>query len=73
MISASKSVKLAVRLTRGWVSSSIVPSVKTAMNRSEADSSEQEVLSERMKRNVITPVGHDVLELVETACLQLVR
>ena len=55
MISASKSVKLAVRLTRGWVSSSIVPSVKTAMNRSEADSSEQEVLSERMKRNVITP------------------
>lgn len=55
VISASKSVKLAVRLNRGWVSSSIAPRIKTAMNRSEADSSEQEFLSEIMKRNVITP------------------
>lgn len=52
---ARQSAKLAVRLTRGWVSSSIAPTAKMAKKRSEAESIVGEVLSERMKSNVIAP------------------
>lgn len=55
---ASQSVKLAVRLTRGWVSSSIVPTAKMTKKRSEAESRRGEVLSERMKRKVIAPYAN---------------
>ena len=54
-MSASQSVKLAVRLTKGWVSSSRVPRAKMAKKRSEANSRVGEVLSERTKRRVIAP------------------
>ena len=52
---ASQSAKLAVRLKNGWVSSSTAPTAKMAKKRSEAESIVGQVLSESMKRKVITP------------------
>ncbi|MBA7506235.1 hypothetical protein ES706_04916 [subsurface metagenome] len=52
---ASQSAKLAVRPTKDWVSSSIVPIAKIAKKRNAANSIVGELLSERMKRKVITP------------------
>ena len=52
---ASKSIKMAVRLKKGWVSSSKVLIAKIAKKRRQAESKEGEVLSERTKRRVIAP------------------
>lgn len=52
---ASQSAKLAVRLTKGWVISSVAPMAKMAKKRNAADSKQKEVRTERMKRKVMTP------------------
>ena len=52
---ATTSARLACRLTRGYVISSIMPIVKIAQKRSNAQSRENDSLNERMKRNVIVP------------------
>ena len=54
-MSAAKSVTLAVRFTKGCVSSSKAPITETARKRSKAENMVGEVLSEMRKRNVITP------------------
>ena len=47
--------RLAVRLTKGCVSSSTAPRAKIAKKRNAAESIVGQVLSESMKRKVITP------------------
>jgi len=55
MISASQSIGLAIRLTKGWVSSSKVATAEMVRKRSKVWIKDREFLNERRKRNVITP------------------
>ena len=54
-MSATKSLTLAVRSTKSWVSSSKMPITEIARKMSKAESIVNEVLTEIRKRNVINP------------------